>query len=337
MTNFPLVSVVIPLYNKRPYIRRAVKSVQEQKYTNWELLIVNDGSTDGSEHEIPRDDPRIRLLYQDNKGPGAARNLGISEAKGKYVSFLDADDEWLPSFLETGLELLEDTQANVTVVCTGHIKYPEKINCIEFFKNIPISKGMYEIDANSDIIQISNLLIFMWTCALVIRTDIAKKWGGFFDKFKCLRGEDTHFQLKLIFNEKIGIIPEPHCVYHAESSDLYGGGLIINSNPELVILDMDDLINSCPESKRHLLIKILLRKAIGTSISLALEGKRRKSKELLSKIYPLYHADRKKIIMARLFAEAAPILPFFRWIWRRMKKILKNRESNYQKRFKIVS
>ncbi|TVL99124.1 MAG: hypothetical protein CV087_19060 [Candidatus Brocadia sp. WS118] len=326
MKDFPLVSVIIPLYNKRAYVNRAIKSIQVQTYTNWEIIIVNDGSTDGSTNEIPRDEPRIRLLHQDNKGPGAARNLGIFEARGKYVSFLDADDEWLPSFLETGIILLEDSEIAVTVVCTGYVKYPEKIHCIEFLKgmtkNISISKKVYEINEYSDIKEPLNLLRFMWTCALIIRTVTVKKLGGFFDRFKCLRGEDLHLELKLIFNERIAVIPEPHCIYHTEASHLDGGGKIKDPNLELVILDLDDLLNSCPGNKRPLLMKILQMRAHNALVSLALDGKRKEAKEVLNKNYLLFHADRKKFIIYCLLAETAPVLPFFNLFWRRIKKVL---------------
>lgn len=336
MTDSPLVSVVIPLFNKRPYILRAIKSVQEQTFTNWELIIVNDGSTDSSSDVIPCDDPKIRLIHQENKGPGPARNHGIAQAKGKYVAFLDADDEWLPTFLETGLSFLEDTEINATVACTGYIKYPEKINCFEFLTNMSFIKGVYEISGDSELKEISNILIFMWTSATIARTDTVKRWGGFFDRFKCLQGEDWHLQIKLIFNERIVVIPEAHSLYHTESSDLYGGGDINNQNPELTILDLDDLLNSCPESKRHLLIKILLRKVLGASMSIALKGNRKKAREVLSSIYPLYHTDRKKFIMARIIAEIAPILPFVHWIWRKIKYSIINRDSKHQKKVATI-
>lgn len=90
MQNILLVSVVMPVYNKRPYVKRAINSVREQTFTDWELIIVDDGSTDDSMAEIPRDDKRIRLFQQSNAGPGTARNNGIRKARGEFVTFLDA-------------------------------------------------------------------------------------------------------------------------------------------------------------------------------------------------------------------------------------------------------
>lgn len=104
----PLVSVVIPLYNKELHIKRAIDSVLAQKIQDFELVIVDDGSTDNSAEIVKAvHDTRIRLIQQENAGVSAARNRGIKESKADLIAFLDADDEWLPTFLETMLRLNE--------------------------------------------------------------------------------------------------------------------------------------------------------------------------------------------------------------------------------------
>lgn len=102
----PLVSVVMPLYNKGVSVENSIRSVLSQTEGNFELVVVNDGSTDGSDCVVQRiKDNRIRLINQINGGEGAARNRGISEAKADLIAFLDADDEWMPNFLNTVLNL----------------------------------------------------------------------------------------------------------------------------------------------------------------------------------------------------------------------------------------
>jgi len=104
----PLISVVIPLYNKELHIKRAIDSVLAQKVRDLEIVIVDDGSTDkGAEIVKSYKDPKIRLLNQENAGVSAARNKGISVAKADIIAFLDADDEWMPNFLEIILNLRE--------------------------------------------------------------------------------------------------------------------------------------------------------------------------------------------------------------------------------------
>ena len=106
MKNYPLITVIIPLYNGEKYIRRSIESVLAQTYTNYELIVVDDGSTDsGSEVVQNIYDPRLHLKHQINMGVSAARNKGIAEGKGKYFAFLDADDEWNIEFLEAMVTL----------------------------------------------------------------------------------------------------------------------------------------------------------------------------------------------------------------------------------------
>ena len=105
----PLFSVVIPLYNKASYIARAVQSVLRQDFGDYEVIVIDDGSTDGG-GEIVRSigDARIKLVVQDNLGASSARKTGVLSATGRYVGFLDADDEWKPGFLSEMSALVSD-------------------------------------------------------------------------------------------------------------------------------------------------------------------------------------------------------------------------------------
>src|SRR5271170_3508051 len=104
-----LVSVVIPAYNSAEYIAETLDSVLAQTFPDYEIIVVNDGSPDTErlEQVLAPYRRRIRYITQENRGPGAARNVAILEACGKYVAFLDSDDRWLPPHLEAQLRLLE--------------------------------------------------------------------------------------------------------------------------------------------------------------------------------------------------------------------------------------
>ena len=105
---YPLISIVIPLYNKGKFVKRGLDSVQKQSYTNWEVIIVDDGSTDNSFDYVKPYllDKRFKYFYKDNGGVSSARNYGVEKANGEYIVFLDADDY----FINTCLENLNDTR-----------------------------------------------------------------------------------------------------------------------------------------------------------------------------------------------------------------------------------
>lgn len=95
----PLISVIIPFYNRIPWTVESVKSVLDQTYQNFEILVVDDGSTESLDSLFALDDPRIRILHQNNNGPASARNHGMREARGDYIAFLDSDDLFEPTKL----------------------------------------------------------------------------------------------------------------------------------------------------------------------------------------------------------------------------------------------
>ncbi len=101
------VSVIIPTFNRKDFLKEAIDSVLSQTYKNFELIVVDDGSTDGTGEMISKYYPQIRYFYQKNKGPSAARNKGIKEAKGEYISFLDSDDLWLKEKLKKQIDFFD--------------------------------------------------------------------------------------------------------------------------------------------------------------------------------------------------------------------------------------
>ncbi len=119
------VSIIMPAYNAAKYIQASIDSVRQQTFTNWELIIINDGSTDNTIEivkENERIDTRIKLINQKNSKQGAARNAGLRLAKGEWIAFIDADDLWMPQKLET--QLLPQFDADV-IYTGGTILFEE--------------------------------------------------------------------------------------------------------------------------------------------------------------------------------------------------------------------
>ena len=102
----PKVSVIIPTHNRASFVQKAVQSVFDQSFKNWELIIVDDGSTDNTQDllKFHANHPKVRLLKTLNRGVSAARNLGVRQALGTWIAFLDSDDQWLPEKLEKQMD-----------------------------------------------------------------------------------------------------------------------------------------------------------------------------------------------------------------------------------------
>lgn len=113
-----LISIITPLYNSSAFIAQTIESVQNQSYKNWELIIVDDVSTDNSCEIVSNysaNDKRIKLIRSPiNQGPAKTRNTAIDAAKGSYIAFLDSDDLWLPEKLEKQINHMKDTKADLS-------------------------------------------------------------------------------------------------------------------------------------------------------------------------------------------------------------------------------
>lgn len=134
MNKNPIVSVIIPTYNRAHLVSRSIQSVLNQTYQDFELIIIDDGSNDNTEdviEEFQKKDKKIRYIRHDkNKGGSAARNTGVRAAKGEYIAFQDSDDEWFPEKLEKQMKIFENMPTEVGVVysdmwriCRGKRKY----------------------------------------------------------------------------------------------------------------------------------------------------------------------------------------------------------------------
>ena len=121
--SLPLVSVIVPVYNCAPYVEQAIRSVMAQSYPAWELIVIDDCSTDTTREIVARvaeEDERVHLICNaENLGVAKTRNKGLEQSRGAYVAFLDGDDLWLPEKLERQLALMEERQADIVYSSYG--------------------------------------------------------------------------------------------------------------------------------------------------------------------------------------------------------------------------
>ena len=146
-----MFSIIIPLYNKEASIAQALDSVLAQEYQDFEIVVVDDGSTDGGASVVENyGDARIRLVRQANAGVSAARNRGIEEARGEYVAFLDADDVWMPGFLSEIAALQREfpqcrAQATNYVFNSNSVKSPTILRKIPFSGEHGVLTNYFEV------------------------------------------------------------------------------------------------------------------------------------------------------------------------------------------------
>ena len=282
----PRVSVVIPLHNKGPFVQRTLDSVLLQTFKNLEVLVVNDGSTDEGPEIVARcKDPRLRLLHQKNAGPGAARNRGISEGKGELTAFLDADDEWMPEFLEQSLARLEQHGSDVACVSSGYQQYPGGKSTRPMWERRGLADGVYRHSPEMRPLFVVHLLAYLSPCNTVARSSALERWGRFFDRWKCLYAEDSFLWLKVLLNEAVAVQMKPLVRFHTEASNLSRN--LKGPRPvEPKLLHPEEIEAACPSSLRPLLEDVLAIRAIKTACVLGSWGRGREARSLLRRFCP---------------------------------------------------
>jgi glycosyltransferase involved in cell wall biosynthesis len=243
------LSIVVPLFNKSRYIRRALDSIANQTFGDFEVIIVNDGSTDGGENiAASYPDTRFRLINQENEGPGAARNAGIAEAAGELIAFLDADDEWLPHHLETAVGAFRLYGPKLAAFSASYIEWPTERSTEPMWRHRGIKDGLVAIDASTRPELLHYMLAFMTPCASVARTKTLRKWGGFYEH-RCTFGEDSFLWLKVLLNETVLFELRPTVRVHRDAGNLSQN--LDRARPVEPLLSNPDAVESA--SPPHLL------------------------------------------------------------------------------------
>ena len=191
MIDVPLVSVVMPAFNVDWCVRRAVDSVLAQAFRAWELIVVNDGSTDDTRGVLSSYGNAIRVINQENRGMSAARNAGIRAARGALVAFLDADDHWLPEKLARQVELLQRRPEIGFCSTSARIENPGG----EFLHLWPCRHQ------NADVLQTlfaENAAIAGGCSAVVVRKELLDQVGLFDERLRGFEDPDLWIRLAAV-------------------------------------------------------------------------------------------------------------------------------------------
>ena len=212
----PQITIIMPLYNKAAEVLGSVASVRAQTVTDWELIVVDDGSSDGGADLVDRlADQRIKIIKQNNQGVSLARNRGISETESPWIAFLDADDEWRSDYLATVLSLTRDYPQALWLATGYEIRHPRegvfnaRLRGLSKGFQRGILRNYFTVATQSD--------PPVWSSAVVVRRDVLLEIGGF--PAGISSGEDLLTWARLAVRYPLAYDVRPMAVFHVSGND----------------------------------------------------------------------------------------------------------------------
>jgi len=230
-----LVSVIIPAYNAEKYIEETIQSVLKQTHSNFELIVVDDGSTDNTiklAELTSKNNSEITVIKQKNSGVSIARNTGFQASKGNYVAFLDADDVWLPDCLELMLKRFSNDESLGLVQCDY-----QKID-----ESSKKEEEIYSFEKEGYILE--ELLLggngkHIWgICGVLVKREVIEKVGAF-DK-DLSNGADHEFYFRVAKQYKIGRVPSVTWYYRHHSSNMHSNMNVLVKDTLTAYLKADE-------------------------------------------------------------------------------------------------
>lgn len=271
------ITVVIPVYNAEKYIVRAVESVLAQSYKKTEIIIIDDGSYDGTKKELlPYINSKIvNYFYQKNKGAAAARNHGISKAQGEYIAFLDQDDEWLPNKLEKQIKLLEENVEAGLATCGIVMIEPDEKKQIKLPQIFPVRQKMIEALTLKNVVGGCSVAVVRKKCFNTV---------GYFDETLNVCDDwDLWFRISEKF--LIVTVNEPLIKYYVLPDSLSSSG---DENLKNELIFIEKMFNRpIMQNKQSLKNKSLSYRYFKAAISYRNNGKGRKMEESFIKSFQL--------------------------------------------------
>lgn len=244
----PHFSIIMPLYNKAPYVRKAVESVVGQTYRDWELVVVDDGSTDGGGDIVASiADPRIRLVRQENTGVGAARNRGVALSEGSLLCFLDADDWWEPTFLKEMAGLVE-RHPEAGIYGTGYwiVK-----NGRRRLAPIGVEEGFPGGEIDYCRVYAKTLCMPLTSISVCMPRTVFDEAGGFPTDVRL--GEDFLLWVRVALKHKVVLLNKPLACYNQDVDVTFRGTHHLHPPEEHMLWHLGEyepLEATCPDYKQ---------------------------------------------------------------------------------------
>lgn len=246
----PAVDVVIPLYDKARVLGRAIDGVLAQTVADWRLTIVDDGSSDDVAEVLAAyaDEPRIRVVRQENAGPGSARNHGLRLADAEWVSFLDADDEWLPEFLERQLAVLAEHPGAVASASSWFHDRGRRDTHALRTEHALVGEWAWTPEAGH--LEMRRRVDAFHSSAVVVRREVVARLGGYYDRARCLYGEDSYLWLQVLVSHPVVLTEDRLLRFHSDASTLSVGRTAPYPLPPS-LTDARTLLAAVPDAARE--------------------------------------------------------------------------------------
>lgn len=246
------ISVIIPSFNRSERLEKAINSVLQQSHECMELIVVDDGSTDGTAQlveQISNTDPRVRYFYQDNQGVSAARNFGLSKVKGDWIAFLDSDDEWLPEKLSQQVQLLK--QSDLLICHTEEIWVRNGVRVNQMKKHQK---------QGGDVFEKSLAMCAMSPSSIMIHKSVFDDVGVFDESF--IVCEDYDLWLRIAAKYEVAYVEEPMIIKYGGHEDQLSSRYFGMDQYRIRAIEklLTDMPNTLPQEKRQLALDTLVKK-----------------------------------------------------------------------------
>jgi glycosyltransferase involved in cell wall biosynthesis len=218
-------------------------------------------------------------LSQQNSGPGAARNRGIEQSSGQLLAFLDADDEWLPQYLEAAVAGMDGGAASHAAYTCAYFDEPSGADSSALWRSRGFLPGVCQVDSNTPAETLLHRVAFMSPCTTVARADVIRRLGGFYER-NCRYAEDAYLWLRVLLNYPVSFSLEPGVRVYRDASHLSAAGRVFRPL-EPFLESPDETRAECPESLRPLLDRFLAIRAFKTACAWSYWGRWMAARQLL--------------------------------------------------------